>query len=65
LPSGVRGTPGVGYFGHCASVVGEKATISARTPAVLSTQFISNLLRVRVADRIKCTASGRVPGVAG
>ena len=35
LPSGVRGTPGVGYDGHCAPSDGASATHIAITPTAL------------------------------
>src|SRR5436190_12251293 len=38
LPSGVRGTPGVGYDGHCAPTAGDSATTRVITPAILEPQ---------------------------
>jgi hypothetical protein len=39
LPSGVRGTPGVGYDGHCAYKEDDTATQMAIAPASLLAQF--------------------------
>jgi hypothetical protein len=41
LPSAIRGTPGVGYDGHCAPSEGDTATAIAITPAILSPQFMT------------------------
>src|SRR5678816_1397487 len=40
LPSAIRGTPGVGYDGHCAPSEGDTATAIAITPAILTPQFM-------------------------
>ena len=47
LPSAARGTPGVGYDGHCATSVGDMATKAASTPAMVSLQTVTlNLLDI-------------------
>jgi len=41
LPSAVRGTPGVGYDGHCAPIPDDMTITAANTTATLAPQLLT------------------------
>jgi hypothetical protein len=66
LPWASRGSPASGYFGHCAAIEAEQATMMATAPmnaesALFTLEISSDLLRFRRADPCIGEQQGR-PG---